>query len=132
MMNEKGTTMSTWDQLSRKDQLASMHYDFYKDVHGIRPRWMNYDAMSEADLEKELAQLEAESIVEDARRAEAEKRAIDDFEMRVAVLLVSGAKTREQAIDWIKESENASMEDNDYVCYLLGLPYGYLDNSPNS
>lgn len=131
-MNEKGTTMSTWDQLSRKDQLASMHYDFYKDVHGIRPRWMNYDAMSEADLEKELAQLEAESIVEDARRAEAEKRAIEDFEMRVAVLLVSGAKTREQAIDWIKESENASMEDNDYVCYLLGLPYGYLDNSPNS
>ena len=131
-MNEKGTAMSTWDQLSRKDQLAAMHYDFYKDVHGIRPRWMNYDVMSEAELEKELDQLEAESIIEEARRQQAEKRAIDAFEMQVAVLIASGAKTREKAIEWIKESENASMEDNDYVCFLLGLPYGYLDNSLNS
>ena len=124
--------MSTWDQMSRKDQLAAMHYDFYKDVHGVRPRWMNYDAMSEADLEKELDQLEAESVVQAAREAEQQAKAIDEFEVRVATLLASGAKSREQAIAWIKQAEGAEFEDNDYVCFLLGLPYGYLDNSPNS
>ena len=46
--------LTSWEELSRRDQLAATHYDFYKDVHGIRPRWMNYDAMSEEDLEKEL------------------------------------------------------------------------------
>ena len=35
---------------SRRDELAAIHYDFYKEVHGIRPRWYNYDAMTEAEL----------------------------------------------------------------------------------
>ena len=37
--------MKSWEELSRKEQLAATHYDFYKDVHGIRPRWMNYEEM---------------------------------------------------------------------------------------
>jgi hypothetical protein len=40
---------------------------------------------------------------------------------------VLGAKNREQAIAWIKQSENAENEDDDYLCYLLGLPYGYFE-----
>ena len=27
-----------WDSMSRKEQLAASHYDFYKSVYGIRPR----------------------------------------------------------------------------------------------
>ena len=38
--------LKSWEELSYKEQLAAQHYDFYKDVHGIRPRWMNYDAMT--------------------------------------------------------------------------------------
>lgn len=29
---------TTWEQMSRKEQLAASHYDFYKSVHGVRPR----------------------------------------------------------------------------------------------
>ena len=54
-------------------------------------------------------------------------KAIDEFELRVATLLASGAKSRDQAITWIRQSENAEFEDNDYVCFLLGLPYGYFE-----
>lgn len=119
--------MQTWEQMSRKDQLIAMHYDFYKSVHGIRPRWMNYDEMSEQDIERELDQLEADSIIQQAREAEREKAAIKNFEMHVAVLRAAGAKDRDQAIAWIRQANNAEHEESDYLCYLLGLPYGYLD-----
>ena len=55
-------------------------YDYYKDVHGIRPRWMNFDEMSIEDIEAEFRALdreaEAQAEVEeywDMIDAEAEK-----------------------------------------------------------
>jgi hypothetical protein len=115
----------TWEELSRKEQLAATHYDFYKDVHGIRPRWMNYDAMTEAELEAELDQLSKESDVQAAREKEEQERASHDFEMRVLSLMMSGAKTRDQALRWIHEAEGSNGDD-EFLCYLTGLPYGYF------
>ena len=118
--------LTTWEELSRRDQLAATHYDFYKDVHGIRPRWMNYDAMSEEDLEKELDLLTKESEVVFAREKAEQEAAMHDFEMRMQNLLMSGAKNRAMAIRWLHEA-NGTDGDNDYLCYHMGLPYGYLD-----
>lgn len=118
---------TTWEQMSRKEQLAASHYDFYKSVHGIRPRWIDYDNCSEEELELMMDQLSAENDIVMAQEAKLQAKAIDEFELRVATLKASGAKSREQAIDWIKQSENAELEDDDYLCYLLGLPYGYFE-----
>lgn len=118
---------TTWEQMSRKEQLAASHYDFYKSVHGIRPRWIDYDKCSEEELEVMMDQLSAENDIVMAQEAKLQAKAIDEFELRVATLKASGAKSREQAIDWIKQSENAELEDDDYLCYLLGLPYGYFE-----
>lgn len=117
--------MTPWDQLSRKEQLAATHYDFYKDVHGIRPRWMNYDAMTEQELEKELEQLGREAEVQAKEEAEQQAKAIDDFEHVVLNLLMSGAKDRAMAIRWLHESHDTGGDD-EYLCYHLGLPYGYF------
>lgn len=118
---------TTWEQMSRKEQLAASHYDFYKSVHGVRPRWIDYDKCSEEELEVMMDQLSAENDIVMAQEAKLQAKAIDEFELRVATLKASGAKSREQAIDWIKQSENAELEDDDYLCYLLGLPYGYFE-----
>ncbi len=117
--------MTPWEQLSRKDQLAATHYDFYKDVHGVRPRWYNYDEMSETDLEAELDQLSKEAEVQAKIEAEQQAIAIGKVEARIADLIQSGAKTREVAVKWILEAEGAE-NDADYCCYLLGLPYGFF------
>lgn len=118
----------SWEQMSRKEQLAASHYDFYKSVHGIRPRWINYDDCSEEELELMMDQLSAENDIVVAQEAEKERKAIDAFEVRVMDLInCLGAKDRNQAIGWIKQSENAEQEDDDYLCYLLGLPYGYFE-----
>ena len=59
------------------EALSEVHYDLYKDMHGISPRWMNYEAMTVGQVEAELLELQAEieaAIVWDAFKAqEAEK-----------------------------------------------------------
>ncbi len=119
--------MQTWEQMSRRDQLAATHYDFYKDVHGIRPRWMNYDAMTEEQLEEELEQLSREAEVQAAEEAEAQKIAIAKFEDRVANLMHTGTN-RQRVISWLMEAEDAN-GDIEYFCYLNGLPYGYFKDA---
>lgn len=108
-----------------RDELAAMHYDFYKDVHGIRPRWYNYDAMTVAELEAELAALDSEAKVEFARQAAAEQAAAHDFEIRVQQLISAGARDRATALRWIHEAEGSNGDD-EYLCYLVGLPYRYF------
>lgn len=117
--------LTAWEDLTRQEQLAATHYDFYKDVHGIRPRWMDYDSMTEADLERELEQLSKEAEVQAREQQEREGRAQHDFEMRMLSLLQSGAKSREQALKWMHEAHDTNGDD-EYLCFLLGLPYGYF------
>jgi hypothetical protein len=125
MMIKKETEMTPWEQMSRKDQLAATHYDFYKSVHGVRPRWFNYDEMSEQELEAEMESLSKEAEVVFAQEAKAEAEAIVVFEARVSDLIASGAENRETAIRWIHEAEGSD-GDSDYLCFLVGVPYGYL------
>jgi len=117
--------MKSWNELSRKEQLAATHYDFYKDVHGVRPRWMNYDAMTEQELEQELDQLSREAEVQRIEEEKMQKIATEKFELRVADLITSGAKDRATALRWIHDAEDSNGDD-EYLCFLLGLPYGYF------
>jgi hypothetical protein len=125
MLIEKGFEMLSWNELSRKEQLAATHYDFYKDVHGVRPRWMNYDEMTEAQLEAELDQLSKEAEVQAKAEAIAHAKAAEDVEHVILNLQMSGAKSRAMAIKWLHEANNTDGDD-DYLCYHLGLPYGYF------
>jgi hypothetical protein len=45
--------------------------------------------------------------------------------MRMQNLLMSGAKTREMALRWVHEAEGSNGDD-EYLCFLVGLPYGYF------
>ena len=54
-----------------------------------------------------------------------EEVAKHDFEMRMLSLLQTGAKDREMALRWIHEAEGSNGDD-EYLCFLLGLPYRYF------
>lgn len=118
--------MQSWDEMSRKEQLAATHYDFYKSVHGIRPRWMNYDAMTEQELEAQIEQLGRESEIQEREDAIREAKAIDDVEHLILNLRMSGAQDRAMAVRWLHDA-NDTNGDADYLCYKLGVPYGYFD-----
>lgn len=113
--------------ITRKEELASVYWDFYKDVHNVRPRWINFDTCSVADLELLISELEKEAVQVFAQRDKEEKAAIVKFEARVAELLTIGAKNRVTALRWIMEAVGCN-DDWEFLCWEHGLPYGYFNN----
>ena len=122
----------TWEEMTTLEQYACQYWDMYKDAYGVRPRGTDTSSWTEADFEREVVQL-SKTIDENYReQLVQEERAKHDFEMRVLSLLQPGAKDREMALRWIHEAEGSN-GDEDYLCYLIGLPYSYfrkLDGFP--
>jgi hypothetical protein len=120
-MNE----LKSWDELSRKEQLEGIYWDMYKEAHGFRPRHIRLDLCTEAELEQDLDRLQIIIADNDLQRQAAEDKAAHAFEMRVMGLLASGAKDREMALRWVHEAEGSNGDD-EFLCYLVGLPYRYF------
>jgi len=107
------------------EQYAYQYWDMHKDAYGVRPRCIDTSSWTEADFEAEFVVLGRVIQQEEIARKAAEERAMHDFEMRVQGLLMSGAKDRAMALRWVHEAEGSN-GDEDYLCYLVGLPYGYF------
>ena len=120
-MNE----FNSWEEMSVVEQYACQYWDMHKDAYGVRPRGIDTSSWTEADFEAEFVELARVIDRENAIRVEAEEKAMIDFEMRVQSLLVSGAKDYEMALRWIHEAEGSDGDD-EYLCYLMGLPYRYF------
>ena len=115
----------TWEEMTVLEQYACTYWDMYKDAYGVRPRGIDTSAWTEEDFEREFFQLSVTIAEEDRIRKESEERAQHDFEMRILSLQQTGAKTREMALRWIHEAEGSNGDD-EYLCFLLGLPYRYF------
>ena len=115
----------SWEEMSTLEQYACTYWDMYKDAYGVRPRGVDTTGWTEAQFEAEFVLL-GESIDANYKDQLArEEVASHDFEMRVLNLLQTGAKDREMALRWIHEAEGSDGDD-EYLCYLLGLPYRYF------
>ena len=113
------------ETMTRREELQSIYWDMYKDAHGIRPRHIRLDLCTEAEIEADLDRLHAIIVDNERERVGMERKAAHEFEMRVQGLLVSGAKDRAMALRWIHEAEGSN-GDNEFLCYLVGLPYRYF------
>ena len=122
----------TWEEMTTLEQYACQYWDMYKDAYGVRPRGIDTSSWTEADFEREFVQL-SKTIDENYREQLAsEAKAVERFEAQVTSFIQSGAKDREMALRWIHEAEGSD-GDEDYLCYLIGLPYSYfrkLDGFP--
>jgi len=115
----------TWEEMSTLEQYACQYWDMHKDAYGVRPRCIDTSSWSEADFEGEFVIL-AKTI--DANYKEqliSEEKATIAFEMRVQDLMTSGAKDLAMALRWVHEAEGSN-GDEEYLCFLVGLPYGYF------
>jgi hypothetical protein len=120
-MNE----FKSWEEMSTVEQYACQFWDMYKDAYGVRPRGIDTTEWTEAQFEAEfvsLAKTIDENYTEQLAREEVAKH---DFEMRMLGLLQTGAKDREMALRWVHEAEGSNGDD-EYLCFLLGLPYRYF------
>jgi hypothetical protein len=115
----------TWEEMSVVEQYACQFWDMYKDAYGFRPRGIDTSSWTEAEFEAEFVRLSEIIEREEIARKEREETAQHEFEMRMQDLLRSGAKNREMALRWVHEAEGSDGDD-EYLCYLVGLPYGYF------
>lgn len=122
------TELTSWEEMTTLEQYACTFWDMYKDAHGFRPRHVDTTSWTEADFEREFKELGEIMDREAILRKENEATAIHAFEMRMADLLRSGAKDREMAMRWVHEAEGSNGDD-EYLCFLVGLPYRYFKNN---
>ena len=115
----------SWEEMSVLEQYACQYWDMYKDAYGCRPRGIDTSAWTEAEFEAEFVQLSKTIDANYKDQLAQEEVAMHEFEMRMQDLLLSGAKDREMALRWVHEAEGSNGDD-EYLCYLLGLPYRYF------
>jgi hypothetical protein len=115
----------SWEEMTTLEQYACTYWDMYKDAYGVRPRGIDTSSWTEAEFEAEFVSLSKTIDREHTLRLEREEVAQHEFEMRMQDLLRSGAKDREMAMRWVHEAEGSDGDD-EYLCYLIGLPYGYF------
>ena len=115
----------SWEEMSTLEQYACQFWDMYKDAYGVRPRGTDTSNWDEATFEAEFNYLQDLIAKNDQERKIAEQEAVHAFEMRVQDLYSCGAKDREMALRWIHEAEGSNGDD-EYLCFLLGLPYRYF------
>jgi len=115
----------SWEEMSVLEQYACQYWDMYKDAYGSRPRGIDTTAWTETQFEAEFVQLAKVIDANYTEQLAQEEVAKHDFEMRMLSLLQTGAKDREMAMRWIHEAEGSNGDD-EYLCFLLGLPYRYF------
>ena len=105
--------------------LETTIWDMYKEVHGIRPRFMDMSSMSIKELEAEIDSLDKQLTEVIAREKAAQAESITAFEKHVVNTICMGAGNRETALRWIMDGSEAG-GDWEYFSYLHGLPYSYF------
>lgn len=88
-----------------RDMVISCISDTYKDIHGIRPRWMNFDGMTFEQLGDLLTELQKEAEEEymrlDAWEVEQQKKK----DKKIAELIEMGAGDKETAKRWLEQAD---------------------------
>jgi len=115
----------SWEDMSEQEQLQCTFWDAYKDAHGFRPRHIDTTTLTVEELKSDIARLAG--IIQDNERIriEEEAAAVVRFETRVASIIELGARDRAMALRWIHEAEDTGGDD-EYLCYRVGVPYGYI------
>ena len=117
--------MKTDNEMTNLESLQSTYSDIHKDVYGFRPRHdTTEDWNSESYLESAIADLviRLDEVVK--QEEEDQKQAIARFENQIERMRRRRID-RATALGWVHDAEGTD-GDNEYLCYKLGLPYGYF------
>lgn len=115
----------SWEELSPLEQAQAIYWDMYKDAYGVRPRGVDTSDWTLERFDAEFKVLGALIEREECARKVDEAANAIEFEKRIASLIASGASNRETALRWVHEAEGSDGDD-EYLCFLLGLSYGYF------
>lgn len=103
--------------------LFQEYSDMYKEMHGIRPRWMSFTAETIGRAFENLCFEYEQHCAVEAKQQQAD---IASFEQSVSKMIAIGAGNRATAIKWLMDAVECA-NDAEYACYMYNLPYGYFN-----
>ena len=118
-------TFKSWEEYTPLEQAAMTYWDMYKDAYNFRPRGVDTSTWTLEDFRKEFETLQFIINRNERQRRQDEAEAVVRFEARVASIIELGAKDRAMALRWIHEAEGTNGDD-EFLCYCVGIPYGYF------
>jgi hypothetical protein len=117
--------MNDFSTCNDRDFLVTYIYDEYKTAHGIRPRWVDFDAMSMDELRAMAQQVSDDCDAQEIMEQEMFARNADKLEQLLADIMAMGAKTRETALRWLRSADQYHERDDDHFRYDYGLSWTY-------
>jgi len=118
-------TYKSWEEYTPLEKAAATWWDMYKDAYNFRPRGVDTSDWTLETFESEMEYLQTVIQRNEAQRLVNEDAAIQDFEERIRKIIALGAQDRAMAIRWIHEAEGTAGDD-EFLCYCVGVPYGYI------
>lgn len=109
------------------EQLKDLYCDFYKDVHGIKARWVYGQDLTVEELQGMMDRLEQEWREEESRRNFREAVCEAKARERIQTLIEHGAKDVAMAIRWMHEAEETDGVHR-YLDFTLGTRYGFVES----
>lgn len=110
----------------KRYELESYIWDCYKDVHGIRPRWINFSEMSTAEMQ-EMADNLAKEVTESIEREEKEQAlAKDAYDKHLLAMITDYNVDEKTAIRWDMQAENvdtSNEQDVEHYYWKKGLSF---------
>ncbi|CAB4130269.1 hypothetical protein UFOVP116_354 [uncultured Caudovirales phage] len=122
------TAFKTWEEMSELEQAQAIWWDAFKDANGYRPRGIDTSEWTLTCFKTDIIRLGEIIALQETENAKQQAVATVKFEQRVQKIINDGAKDRDTAMRWIHEAEGSNGDD-DYLCYLVGIPYGYFNNT---
>ena len=112
-------------EISERDETIGMYSDSYKDAHGIRPRWINFDAMTREEMEADIHRF-CEIANENANQEEiwAEQQVIEFKKLIDRYINEFGAGDEKTALRWIVDGEDTEFyhyQDVEHLVYKYGI-----------
>jgi len=120
------TYIKSWEEMTVLEQMQCQYWDMYKEAYNFRPRGIDTSGWTEEQFFTEFASLEKIIEANYQERLRSEDLAVARFEEQILSLMVTNASMdRAAVVRWIHEAEGSNGDD-EYLCFLLGLPYSYL------
>jgi len=90
-----------------REDIVDYIWDVYKEVNGIRPRWMDFDSMSYEELDTYAKELAAQAEEEYKQRQLEQAADLRAFEEQVQAIIACGAGDRATALRWMADAAGA-------------------------
>ena len=106
--------------MTELQELESIYCDMHKDVYGVKARWYKAESVEQARADLDRLGKELDAQIEQDKKFQQE--AIAAFEQ---VVKEHCQGDFEAAKRWQHQAYD-TQGDDEYLCYRLGLPYGYF------